>query len=125
MFRNYAFTGRDDELSDVHGKLLPGDLSGPQDLGAPTGGPICCILHGLGGTGKTQTALEFTYRYRQEYDAMFWLPAERDPELAASFAMIALKLGLVEDDGKSEAGGKQNQVKAIQEARDWLQYSGA
>ncbi|KAI4119278.1 MAG: hypothetical protein LQ345_000801 [Seirophora villosa] len=46
---------------------------------------------------------------------MFWLLAERDHELAASFALIALKLGLVEDDGKSKAGVKQNQIKAIQE----------
>lgn len=55
---------------------------------------------------------------------MFWLLAERDHELAASFALIALKLGLVEDDGKSKAGVKQNQIKAIQEGRNWLQYSG-
>lgn len=43
--------------------------------------------------------------------------------MAASFALIALKLGLVEDDGKNDAGGKHNQVKAIQGARSWLQQS--
>ncbi|KAI4251991.1 MAG: hypothetical protein LQ352_004528 [Teloschistes flavicans] len=120
MFRNYAFTGRDQELSSLHSKLLPDEQSGSPDSALGCAGPICCVLHGLGGAGKTQTALEYTYRYRQDYDAMFWLSAEKDHELAASFALIALKLGLVEDDGKSEAGVKQNQIKSIQEDQQWL-----
>ena len=124
MFKNYAFTGRDEELDNLHQKLLPHGQSDSQNNVLASGDPVCCVLHGLGGAGKTQTALEYTYRYREDYDAMFWLSAERDPELAASFALIALKLGLVEDDGKDGAEGKHNQVKAIQEARSWLQHSG-
>ena len=124
MFKNYAFTGRDDELIDLHQKLLPDHQSDTQTNVQAPGNPICCVLHGLGGAGKTQTALEFSYRYREDYDAMFWISSERDPELAAGFALIALKLGLVEDDGKHDGGGKHNQVKAVQEARSWLQRSG-
>ena len=124
MFKNYAFTGRDMELDSLRRKLLPDSQSDSQTNVQVSGNPICCVLHGIGGSGKTQTALEYTYRFREDYDAMFWLSAERDPELAASFALIALKLGLVEDDGKADAGGKHNQVKAIQEARSWLQHSG-
>lgn len=124
MFKNYAFTGRDDELNLLHCKFFPSHQSGPQnDVQAP-GDPICCVLHGLGGSGKTQTALEYTYRYREEYDAMFWLPAETDHEMAASFALIAFKLKLVEDESQNDAQRKQNQHKAIQEARSWLQHSG-
>ncbi|KAL9015104.1 MAG: hypothetical protein Q9173_000285 [Seirophora scorigena] len=112
--------GREEELSSLHSRLLPDEQSGSSDSDPACGGPICCVLQGLGGAGKTQMALEYTYRYRQDYDAMFWLSAERDHELAASFALIALKLGLMEDDGKSKAGVKQNQVKAIQEDQRWL-----
>lgn len=125
MFKNYAFTGRDDELDSLYHKFFPNDQPNSQNNVQAFGTPICCVLHGIGGAGKTQTALEYTYRYREDYDAMFWLSAERDPELAASFALIALKLGLVEDDGTNDAGEKHNQAKAIQEARTWLQQSGA
>ncbi|MCJ1398272.1 hypothetical protein MMC11_001469 [Xylographa trunciseda] len=96
MFKNYAFVGPDSELDSLRSNFFPSDQPRLQNTGQAIGNPICCVLHGLGGTGKTQTALEYTYRYREAYDAMFWLSAERDPELASSFALIALKLGLVE-----------------------------
>lgn len=124
MFKNYAFLGRDDELESLHSKFFPPDEPEAPDPTKRSGNPVCCVLHGLGGSGKTQTALEYTYRYREDYDAIFWLSAERDPELAASFALIAVKLGLIEDDGKSDVGEKLNQVKAIQQARNWLQQTG-
>ncbi|KAH6658618.1 hypothetical protein BKA67DRAFT_656789 [Truncatella angustata] len=31
------------------------------------------VLHGLGGIGKTQLAVAYTKRYRDEYSAVFWL----------------------------------------------------
>lgn len=124
MFRNYAFFGRDDELESLQSKFFPPDESEAPDSAKRSGNPVCCVLHGLGGSGKTRTALEYTYRYRDDYDAMFWLPAERDPEMAASFALIAVELGLVENDGKSDVRERHNQVKAIQQARNWLQQTG-
>jgi len=33
-------------------------------------------LHGLGGVGKTQIALEYVYRHALEYSAVFWIGAE-------------------------------------------------
>ncbi|KAL8897522.1 MAG: hypothetical protein Q9207_007174 [Kuettlingeria erythrocarpa] len=121
MFRNFAFAGRDNELFLIHDKLLPGEAPGGPHPSSTSVSPVCFVLHGLGGTGKTQTALEYTCRYQHDYDAMFWLSAEREPELAAGFALIALNLGLVNDDGNSEDEAKQNQSKAIMEARNWLQ----
>lgn len=48
-------------------------------------------LSGLGGIGKTQTAIEYAYRHYQEYSALFWVSAEAAETLIANF--VALFLG--------------------------------
>lgn len=79
--RNYTFTGRDDDLRHVHEVLTGVD----KEEAAPTAQsdsknsvrsetrPASCVLEGSAGIGKTQIALEYTYRYGSEYDAIFWL----------------------------------------------------
>ena len=77
MFPNYTFVGRDDILKGLHDVLCSPQSKSQSDNGARRElskhgcGPACCVLHGLGGIGKTQTALEFTYMYREDYDAIF------------------------------------------------------
>jgi hypothetical protein len=59
---NPNFTGREEVLSK-----LADDLN--------SGHPVA--LAGLGGIGKTQIALEYAYRNRSEYEAVWWLRAEK------------------------------------------------
>ena len=82
--------------------------------------PIICVLHGVGGVGKTQVALEYYYEHRDEYHGCFWMEAERDWTLASSFARIADKLGLLPQK-TTDDGGHEVQNKAIEHARKWLQ----
>jgi hypothetical protein len=48
--------------------------------------------------GKTQNATEFLYRRKIDFDAVFWVNADKPPNLSQSFNDIALGLGLILPD---------------------------
>ena len=50
------------------------------------------ILHGLGGVGKTQLAVEFLNAHRDIYSAIFWLNGRNEDTLKQSFAGMASRL---------------------------------
>ena len=128
MNRNSTFTGRDDDLRCVH-EVLTGvekEEEGRSEAKHSVRGNVgaaCCVLHGLAGIGKTQIALEYTYCYRSEYDATFWIEAEHDWALRATYAQISDQLCLPELK-ISEDDGDQSQTLAIRKAREWLQSTG-
>jgi tetratricopeptide (TPR) repeat protein/DNA-binding XRE family transcriptional regulator len=109
--RNPFFTGREDILYRLHEQL---------HVDRATGLAQSCALYGLGGVGKTQTALEYAYRYSQEYAAVFWIGAQTGESMMASFLRIADILQLPE---RQEAA-QQRMVAAVQQwlmqHRDWL-----
>nr|VFJ62643.1 MAG: Tfp pilus assembly protein PilF [Candidatus Kentron sp. FM]VFJ63630.1 MAG: Tfp pilus assembly protein PilF [Candidatus Kentron sp. FM]VFK14742.1 MAG: Tfp pilus assembly protein PilF [Candidatus Kentron sp. FM] len=86
--RNPLFTGREGLLTAL-GEALRANGSAQ--------------LQGLGGMGKTQTALEYAWRRVEDYPFLGWLRAE-DPEiLAESFAGLAPLLGLATGDTPERA----------------------
>jgi predicted ATP-dependent serine protease len=63
------------------------------------------LIHGLGGVGKTQTALNYAHRNAAKYDAIFWVRSETTLSINASMSNIArsLKLpGSMREDGNDE-----------------------
>lgn len=46
-------------------------------------------LHGLGGIGKTQLAIEFCYRNRDNYDLVWWVDAEEETNILSALAAFA------------------------------------
>jgi len=114
--RNGMFSGRNKELEDLHGKLFSQQPRGVRSLEA-------CVIHSMGGMGKTQLALEYAYRYRSHYDYVIWFDAEQAPVLAQRFVEIGKLLGsrgLVSPHLLHSIG--QSQV--VQEVMRWLEHSG-
>src|ERR1700694_3698610 len=71
-------------------------------------------ISGLGGIGKTQTAVEYAYRYRDSYQAMFWARAESREALLSDLAAIGALLQLPE---KAE----QDISRIAAAVKEWLQ----
>lgn len=62
-------------------------------------------LSGLGGMGKTQTAVEYAYRHREAYQVILWADAETVEALTSSFAALCQVLQLPEGAAADPWGG--------------------
>ena len=83
--RNTRFTGREDKLKQIHGALISGNTVAVSQ-------PIAVC--GLGGIGKTQTAVEYTYLYSTEYEFIFWVKADSEDSIISGYVDIAKLLNL-------------------------------
>jgi len=78
--RNPYFTGREELLATIRHKIQDSQLKGYKHRIA---------LYGLGGVGKTQMTLEYCFRYKRDYDYIFWMSAADETRLLSSFAQVA------------------------------------
>ncbi|SEF89170.1 Tetratricopeptide repeat-containing protein [Actinacidiphila yanglinensis] len=90
--RNANFTGRGVELADLHDSLSAGGSAAvlPE------------ALHGLGGVGKSQIAIEYIYRHASEYDVVWWIPAERPEQIKQSLSQLGPLIGMDSASKSSE-----------------------
>jgi tetratricopeptide (TPR) repeat protein len=102
---NSFFTGRDEILAHLRRQLQAGQataLSQPQ------------AITGLGGIGKTQIAVEYAYRFHQDYQVVLWARAENTEILTSSYVTIATLLNLPEQKA-------QDQTITVDAVKRWLQ----
>ena len=100
LHRNPHFTGREDILEALYANLNNNQ-----------GAVLTQAIQGLGGIGKTQLALEYAFRYRSEYDTVWWINAEEVQSIAAGFSALARKLGIPE---------QQEQERVIEAVKETL-----
>jgi tetratricopeptide (TPR) repeat protein len=82
--RNPNFTGREELLAQLHEMLEDG----------PTTAVTPLPLHGMGGVGKSQLANEYVYRHADDYEIIWWIPAEQQTQILASLVELAQQMRL-------------------------------
>jgi hypothetical protein len=91
--RNPRFTGRKEILSHLASALTPG---------------VPLALIGSAGVGKTQIAVEYIYQNRDQYDLIWWVPAEQTTTIRSSLDSLHNHLGLPQ-----RSGVQQNVRRAV------------
>ena len=108
--RNPRFVGRETLLARV-GEMLG---NGPVVL-LPSAG------HQLGGTGRTQLAVEYAHRYADTYELVWWIPAEQTAGMRAALVGLAQRLGLPEArDITRTLGAVRDALSRGEPYRNWL-----
>jgi tetratricopeptide (TPR) repeat protein len=103
--RNPFFTGREQILNDLHEAFKKGATQ---------------AISGLGGLGKTQTAIEYAYRHRDEYTAVFWSRADTQLAMSTGFVEIARVLDLPEKDAQNPDDAVRAVIRWLENNSSWL-----
>jgi tetratricopeptide (TPR) repeat protein len=101
--RNADFTGREGLLDEIRERLAAGAR------------PV--ILHGTGGIGKTQIAIEYMYKYQKLYNSIAYVRCEKPELIQGHMADIARSLGCGGADAPEEA---QVAMRELGRRGDWL-----
>jgi tetratricopeptide (TPR) repeat protein len=108
---NPFFTGQEALLARLAEALKTGQ---PTALSQPQ------AISGLGGIGKTQIAVEYAYRHRQDYQAIFWVRADTHEALVSGFVALAELLGLPEKDERDQTITVKAVERWLRTHREWL-----
>ena len=101
--RNRYFTGREHILQTLHDVLM-----------MERNVALIQAISGLGGIGKTATAIEYAHRYAEEYEAVLWVRADSET-LDSDYASLAAVLELPERH-------ERNQPRMVEAVKHWLQH---
>lgn len=109
--RNPFFTGREELMQRLHTLLR-------QEKAAALTQSL--VLSGLGGIGKTQLAVEYAYRYAQQYASIFWLNTDTMESILSSYTALAELLELPEQQEPDQQKVVAAVNRWLSSHRDWL-----
>jgi tetratricopeptide (TPR) repeat protein len=106
--RNPAFTGRDMILGRLRDRLLAHTTAVP------------VALTGMGGVGKTQTALEYAHRFAADYDIVWWISADQPALVRDELASLAGALRLSPGETSEQANAAREALRQGTPSARWL-----
>jgi tetratricopeptide (TPR) repeat protein len=106
--QNSKFVSREDDLTFIKTKF------------ADTKTHSVVVLHGLGGVGKTQLAIEYAWRFANRYETRLWVRAEDCASYREKFASLAAVLNLPEKNQDNLEVRFASVVTWLRNNKDWL-----
>jgi tetratricopeptide (TPR) repeat protein len=104
--RNPNFTGRGPDLDALARELAAGRAVRVH------------AVHGMGGVGKTQLAVEYAHAHAGDYDVVWWVAVEEPASIPDQFIALAARLGL---DPAADPEALRDQVHdALRDVPGWL-----
>ncbi|KAL4747812.1 nucleoside phosphorylase domain-containing protein [Aspergillus terricola var. indicus] len=101
------FIGREEDLNRLWDHLQPASSQRRK----------VAVLHGLGGIGKTQLAIHFARKHKNEFTAIFWLNGKDQSVLVSSLSSCLSQI-----QGQSIGDQAVNAEEAVQRANQVLQW---
>jgi hypothetical protein len=94
-------------------QLMPGEVSDHRKI---------CVIHGLGGMGKTQLAIEYARLHKALYTSFFWLDGKTEESLIQSLLLTVPRLpkGQIPDMDTQKMKELEESRKAAQEVLQWF-----
>ena len=80
--------------------------------------PHAVALHGLGGVGKSQLALDYAEKHKGQYDPILWIDATDEEAVRSSFRRCAAELGLLQEHAEKQGSVLTDAV--VQTVLRWL-----
>jgi hypothetical protein len=81
------------------------------------------VLHGLGGIGKTQLAVEFTRRHHRKFSSVFWLDGSSEVSLKLSITKCAGRIpaSQISDASRTYSTSSEGSLEeVVAEVMGWL-----
>ncbi|KAA8620646.1 hypothetical protein SMACR_09575 [Sordaria macrospora] len=109
------FVPRPSDITDIEKSLLPHHQKSQ--------GRNVFVLHGLGGIGKTQLAVNFARQYKDAFSAIFWLDGTSEDSLKQSFASCAKRIPkdqIPENISSPKTGDEVDLNDIMEHVQEWL-----